>query len=147
MNVILKKAIVDLGRYGDTIKVARGYARNYLIPKGIAVEATPGNLNQFNAEKSAYMKKEEHRVEAARKLSEGLSAVELAFQRKAGEEDRLFGSVTSHDVEKALKEKGYEVERSWIMLPEPIKKLGSYTVEIRLHHEVAAQIKVEVEKE
>ena len=145
MEVILKKDVIDLGRFGDIVRVTRGYARNYLIPRGFAVEATPGNKSQLNAEKGAYLRKEDVRKGSAQRLGAEVSALTLTFQTKAGEDEKLFGSVTVHDIEKELATRGYHlVEKSWILLQEPIKKLGSYAVEIKLHPEVTVSIKVEV---
>lgn len=148
MKVILKQETSELGAYGDIVTVARGHARNYLIPKGLAVEATPGNLRQFEAEKDAFFKKLAARKEELEKLSGELSAVTLTFTRKVGEDEKLFGSVTVHDIEDGLKGKGFDkVERKSILMAEPIKQLGVHTVEIKLHPEVTASISVEVVKE
>ncbi len=145
MKVILKKEVVDIGGYGETVKVARGYARNYLIPKGLAVEATPGNLKQLDAEREAYHGKLAAQKEAADKLAGELEAVSLSFERKVGEDDKLFGSVTTHDIEEALKSKGLQnVEKKDITLEEPVKKIGSYTAAVKLHQEVSVKIKLEV---
>ncbi len=148
MEVILKKDITNLGKYGDTLKVAPGYARNYLIPGGMAVAATPGNLKQFNAEKEAYLKKEAEKKAAAEKSASELEGVVLSFQRKTSEEEKLFGSVTSADIEKALHEKGFKsIEKKQIHIIEPIKQLGTHDVEIKLHGGVSAKITAEVNKQ
>jgi len=149
MEIILKKDIDNLGSYGDTLKVARGYARNYLIPKGLAVAATSGNIRQFNAEKDAYLKKEEQRRAEAEKLASEVNGVELSFARKTSdEEEKIFGSVTSADIEKGLKAKGFNsIDKKHIVIPEPIKKLGTHEVEIRLHGGVKASITLEVVKQ
>ena len=147
MNVIIRGQVENLGKFGDVVKVADGYARNFLIPKGLAKAATPGNIKQANAEKDAFVRKEAARLEDARKLALSLSAVTLGFARKAGEDERLFGSVTSHDIEEALKAKGYKVDRREISLKEPIKKIGIHTVSVKLHPEVTASITVDVVKE
>ncbi len=148
MKVILKKEVADIGGYGETVKVARGYARNYLIPKGFAIEATPGNLRQLDAEREAYMGKVAAHKEAAEKLANELEAVSLSFERKVGEDEKLFGSVTTHDIEEALKSRGFQhVEKRDITLEEPVKKIGSYTVAVKLHPEVSAKIKLEVVEE
>lgn len=147
MIVILKKEVENLGRFGDQVKVAEGYARNYLIPKGIAVEASAGNLKQFEAEKEAYLKKAAVKKAAAEKLKASIDAVSLSFARKAGEDERLFGSVTAHDIEDALKAKGFSVEKKDIRLDEPIKTLGLHTVAVRLLTDVSASVQVTVSKE
>ncbi len=147
MIVILKKEVENLGRFGDQVKVAEGYARNYLIPKGIAVEASAGNQKQFEAEKEAYLKKAAVKKAAAEKLKASIDAVSLSFARKAGEDERLFGSVTAHDIEEALKAKGFSVEKKDIRLDEPIKTLGLHTVAVRLLTDVSASVQVTVSKE
>ncbi len=147
MKVILKTEVENLGSFGAQVRVAQGYARNYLIPKGLAVEATPGNINQFNAEKEAYLKKAQARKEKAEKLKGELEAISLAFTRKAGEDEKLFGSVTVHDIESGLSSKGFEIERKNILLEEPIKAVGQYAVAVKLHPEVTATVQVGVAKE
>lgn len=147
MKVILKSEVENLGSFGDQVKVALGYARNYLIPKGIAIEATPGNINQFNAEKEAYMKKAQVRKEGAEKLRAAIEATTLSFTRKAADDDKLFGSVTVHDIESELASKGFKIERKHIHLEEPIKSAGQFTVKVKLHPEVSAEVQIEVAKE
>jgi large subunit ribosomal protein L9 len=147
MKVIIKQSVPSLGTFGDIVKVADGYARNYLIPRGFAVEATRGNLSQFEAERAAWEKKADKIKQEAEEFGKELEAVELSFPRKAGEDDKLFGSVTSIDVHAALKEKGFEIDKKDILLDEPIKKLGVHTVGIKLHPEVTPNIKVWVVKE
>ncbi len=148
MEVILKTDSTELGRYGETVRVKRGYARNYLIPKGLAVEAGPGNMKQFNAEKEAYLKKMDAKKADAEKLSTEIGGVSLTFQRKSSDEEKIFGSVTAHDIETEIRAKGYKgLDRKDILLDEPIKKLGEHEVQIRLHPEVIVSIKVEVVKE
>lgn len=147
MKVILKTEVENLGPYGTEVKVAPGYARNYLIPKGHAVEATPGNRRQFNAEKDAYLKKMQAKKEQAEKRKAEIEAVSLAFTRKAAEDGRLFGSVTVHDIESELSSKGFKIERKDIRLEEPIKAVGESTVKIKLHSEVIAEVKVAVAAE
>ena len=145
MKVILKKDMSSLGGYGEVVSAARGYARNYLIPRGIAIEATPGNLRQLDSERDAYVKKVSAMAADAEKLAAELGAVSLSFERKAGEDDKLFGSVTTHDIEEALKSKGFaSIERKAITLGEPIKTLGAHLASVKLHPEVSASVKVEV---
>lgn len=147
MIVILKNEVDNLGVFGAQVKVADGYARNYLIPNGLAVPATPGNLKQFEAEKEAFMKKAALKLQKAEQVKTGLEGVSLNFARKAADDDRLFGSVTAHDIEEALKEKGFQVEKKDILLGEPIKHLGQSTVTVKVHSKVTADITVEVVKE
>lgn len=145
MKVILKKDMSSLGGYGEVVNAARGYARNYLIPRGIAIEATPGNLRQLDSERAAYVKKVAAKVADAEKLVAELEAVSLSFERKAGEDSKLFGSVTTHDIEEALKAKGFaSIDRKAITLGEPIKTVGTHAASVKLHPEVSASIKVEV---
>lgn len=147
MKVILRKEVDNLGSFGEQVKVAEGYARNYLIPQGLAVPATEGNLRQFEAEREAYQKKEDARLDKAQKLKADLEAASLSFTRKTGEDERLFGSVTAHDIEEALKAKGFKTERKDIKLEEPIKTIGQFTVAVKLHPRVAASVTVNVVKE
>ncbi len=144
MKVLLKKSIEQLGNYGDAVTVAGGFGRNYLIPKGFAILATPGNIRQLNSEKEAYLKKEAAKRADAQKAADKLSEVSLSFTKKVGEEGKLFGYVTAHDIEVELKGKGFELERKSIHLEEHIKTLGSHTVSIKIASEVNAEIKVEV---
>lgn len=147
MIVILKNEVDNLGVFGAQVRVADGYARNYLIPNGLAVPATPGNLKQFEAEKEAFLKKAALKLQKAEQVKTGLEGVSLNFARKAADDDRLFGSVTAHDIEEALKEKGFSVEKRDILLGEPIKHLGQSTVTVKVHSKVTADITVEVVKE
>jgi len=147
MIVILKNEIDNLGAFGAQVKVSDGYARNYLIPKGLAVPATPGNLKQFEAEKEAFLKKAALTLKNAEELKASLEGVTLKFTRKAADDERLFGSVTAHDIETALKEKGFQVERKDILLDEHIKHLGQSAVTVKVHSKVTADITVEVSKE
>ena len=145
MKIVLRENIDQLGRRGDVVKVASGYGRNYLLPKGLAYLATPGTLQQVRAESR---KKEVHEAQergAARSLAEGLGALgPLTFSKKAGEEDALYGSVTTGEIAEALEQKGFAIERRRIVLSAPIKTLGSHAVSVRLYHDVTAEIAVEV---
>ncbi|MBI5343847.1 MAG: 50S ribosomal protein L9, partial [Deltaproteobacteria bacterium] len=121
---------------------------NYLLPRKIAVEATPSCQRQFEAQKDAHIRKEQAAKEKAEALRAGLEGVILNFARKAGEDERLFGSVTAHDIEDALKKRGFQsVEKKDILLHEPIKRIGLHAVDVRLHHEVMANLKLDVVKE
>lgn len=148
MEVILKKDnILSLGKVGDIIKVADGYARNYLIPQGIAVTATRQNLKIWENEKKGIEKKLLKLKDDSEKLREKLEDVVLKFVRKAGGDDKLFGSVTSMDIGENLTGQGFSVDRKKIVLNEPIKAVGEYQVPVKLHHEITAHIRVVVEKE
>jgi large subunit ribosomal protein L9 len=147
MNIIMRKHVENLGNFGDVVKVAEGYARNYLIPRGLAVVASPANIGQLNAEKEAFVRKEKLRKDKAEKYKAELDALKLSFAKKAGEDERLFGSVTSHDIEEAIKQKGFKVDKKEIILKEPIKTIGLHTVSVKLHPEVIANITIDVTKE
>ena len=147
MEIILKEDISSLGRLGEVIKVANGYARNYLLPQGIAVEATKRNLKIWENEKQGVERKLFQLKDDAGKLCEKLEGVVLKFIRKAGADDKLFGSVTSMDIEDCLKGQGITLDRRKIILSDPIKAIGEYTVAAKLHQDITANIKVVVEKE
>jgi len=147
MQIVLKEDIDKLGRRGEIVKVADGYARNYLLPFGKALPATAGNLKVIEREKRRYvvmLTKEKEENEALAGRIQGLS---LTLVRKVGESDVLYGSVTSGDVAEALSKEGVVVDKRRIQLSEPIKSLGIYTIPIRLHPKVTAEVKVWVVKE
>ncbi|RMG72375.1 MAG: 50S ribosomal protein L9 [Nitrospirae bacterium] len=147
MKVILKEDVDRLGSMGDIVNVKPGYARNYLIPRNLAVEANPRNIKEFEHYKRTLQQKAERIKNAAQILADKISSTPLVIKVKAGEEDKLFGSVTSIDIEKALKDKGFEIDRKTILLDEPIKRLGEYKVKVKLHRDVTAEITLQVEKE
>ena len=147
MDVVLKEDIENLGHMGEVVKVKDGYARNYLLPRGLVVLANKKNLKGLEHEQRMIAQRREHLTKEAQGISERLSQVSLQFAVKVGEEGRLFGSVTNMDIEKALKEKGIEVERRRIVLEDPIKQVGDYEVPIRLRPEVMPTIKVRVVSE
>lgn len=147
MEIILKKDTPSLGKLGNVVNVADGYARNYLIPHGVGIEATPKNLKLLEKEIKIWQKKAEKQREEAQKLAQELEQLSLSFARKAGEEDKIFGSVTSLDIEEKIKESGIQIDRKKIHLEEPIKALGIFTVPVKLHTEVTANLKVCVVKE
>ena len=147
MEVVLKEDIENLGHMGDVVKVKDGYARNYLLPRGLVVLADKKNLKALEHEQRMIAQRRERLTKEAHGISETLSRVSLKFAVKVGEEGRLFGSVTNMDIEKALKEKGFEVERRRIVLQDPIKQVGDYEVPIRLRPEVMPSIKVRVVSE
>jgi large subunit ribosomal protein L9 len=144
MEVILKEDVIKLGHRGDVVKVADGYGRNYLLPGKLAIEANAANkvvIEQMKA--SAVRKSAKEKVEAEQ-LATQLSAVELVFERKVGEHDHLFGSVTSGDIAHELELKGYKIDRRKISLEDPLKTIGEYHVPVKLHREVTSHVKVTV---
>ena len=143
MEVILREAVEKLGHPGDVVKVSPGFARNYLLPRGIAYEATPGNLKRIAQEKERLEAAENARIAAAQEYANKLEQVSLTFSARVGDEGKLFGSVTSADIQHQLETQGFpEVEKRMIDLPEPIRALGVYKVPIRLHADVKPEIKV-----
>lgn len=146
-EVILRRDIEGLGRIGAVVSVASGYARNYLIPKNLAYIASAGNLKRIESDKRLAAQMAEKEKAEARELAARIGELSLTFQVKVGEEERLYGSVTSQDIGEELERQGYEIDRRRIHLEEPIKQLGVYSVDIRLHPEVNAELKVWVVKE
>jgi large subunit ribosomal protein L9 len=144
VQVILSEDVPSLGRPGDVVKVRAGYARNYLLPRGLAVEANSKNLRAFEHQKGLAMLRREANKGQALKLKQQLEALALTISANAGEEGKLFGSVTNIDIERALRERGFDIERRKIMLAEPIKQLGEFTVPVRLDPEVEASVKLTV---
>ncbi len=144
MKVVLLETIEGLGSVGQEVKVKDGYARNYLIPKGLALTATDSNIKAFKDKIQARIKSEAKSREHAEKLSEELASVTLKFEAKSGQEGKLFGSVTSSDIFEALKEKGFEVDKKKIVLNDAIRHVGIHEVAVRLFPEVTSTIKVEV---
>ena len=144
MKVILLEDVETLGKLGDTVNVKDGYARNYLIPRNLALQATTRNLKAHAHKLMDIERRKEKIVDDARSLADKVAGVSLTFTRKTGEKGRLFGSVTNMDIAQALSEKGFEVDRKDIHLPEPIKGLGEFDVQIKLHHDVTPQVKITV---
>ncbi|RQW78361.1 MAG: 50S ribosomal protein L9 [Geobacter sp.] len=144
MQVILKENIETLGHIGDIVKVAPGYARNYLLPRGLALEATARNAKALDHAKRQMQYKKDKVLEQARQFAARIEALELVLPHQAGEEGKLFGSVTNMELADRLKEKGVEVDRKKIALAEPIRQLGEFTVGIKVHPEVVANLKVNV---
>ncbi len=144
MKVILLEKLDKLGNKGDIVEVADGYARNYLIPRKLAIAATPSNLKAWEAEQRLKRSKEEKLKAKAQKLANRINKTTVTINVKVGEEGKLFGAVSSIDILNALREKGIEIEKGMILLEEPIRGLGKYDVEIRLHPEVRANLKVVV---
>ena len=144
VQVILSEEVTNLGRPGDVVKVRAGDARNFLLPRKLAVEANPKNLREFEHAKGVAMLKREALKQKASGLKARIEALTLAINARAGEEGKLFGSVTNIDIERALREQGVEVDRRRIALAEPIKQLGDFTVTVKLESEVEAHLKVNV---
>lgn len=147
MKVILRKNFEQLGKVGDIVTVKDGYARNYLIPRQIAYQATKGNIRALEEEKKQILKKEAKELEAAQALAAELEKVSVTIPVKVGEEDKIFGTVTSQMIADALKEKGYDLDKRKIEITEPIKSLGIYSVSIKLHPNVTATVKTWVVRE
>ena len=147
MEVILREEIDNLGRRGDVVKVASGYARNYLLPKRLAVAANDSNKKIVEQERQAHLRREAKQVTEAQDLGKMMATVEVTIAQKAGENDQLFGSVTSQDIAAALEKAGYTIDRRKVSLAEPIKSLGDYTVTVKLHREVTIELPVHVVKE
>ena len=147
MKVILKEDVSNLGKIGDMVAVADGYGRNYLLPRGLAVEASTRNVKILEHQKKVIKAKIQKQKSGAELLANKLSSVSCTVAKKAGEEDKLFGSVTTKDIEEALKTEGFSIDRKQILLEEPIKRLGVYSVTIKIHPEVTTEVKVWVVKE
>ena len=144
MEVILRDHVENVGKRGEVVKVANGYARNYLLPRKLALLATPGNMKQIERERVKLDAKESEEKGAAEAIAARMAAVEVVITRRVGETEVLYGSVTTADIAEALGEQGFETDKRKIGLREPIKKLGEYTVPIRLHREVIVSMPVKV---
>ncbi len=147
MQIILQEDVEKLGNRGELVEVAAGYARNFLLPRKLALEATPGNMKRLEKMRVAFAKKEATEKDAAQRLAEALAGVSLILSRKAGENDQLFGSVTTGDISEALAAQGYTIEKRKIALTDPIKLVGEYEIPLKLHREVTANVKLAVTKE
>ena len=147
MDVILRQAVEKLGAPGDVVKVSAGYARNYLLPHGVAVEATPGNRKRIEQERARLEAAENTRRDKAQEIAKQIEQISLTFSARVGEEGKLFGSVTAADLHQQLEAQGVKIERRQIELQEPIKALGVYRVAIKLHADVKPEIKVWVIKQ
>ncbi|CAN5915034.1 50S ribosomal protein L9 [soil metagenome] len=147
MEIILRQAVESLGHPGDVVTVKNGYARNFLLPRGFAFEATPGNLKRINAERSRLVAAENDRRGTASELAKKLEEVQLTFSARVGEEGKLFGSVTSSDIAEQLAAQGFNIEKRLIDLHDPIKALGVYRVPVKLHADVKPEIRVWVIKQ
>jgi large subunit ribosomal protein L9 len=144
MKVILIENVPSLGKAGDIVLVAEGYGRNFLIPKKVALEATPANLRHLDQQKETFLQRATKEKQTAEALAARIEQVSCTLSRPAGESEKLFGSVTTQDLQKYLQEQGISLDRRKIHMPSPIKTLGSYTVSLKLHPEVTAQMKVNV---
>lgn len=147
MKVILTENIPNLGQIGDIVKVAPGYARNYLFPKGLALEASSAKIRELEHHKRLLAQKKERVRRQMLSVAEKLNETTLSFARKVIEEDKLYGSVTTSDIQKALQDKGFDLDKRFILLDQPIKQLGEFTVPIKVDAEITANITVLVSKE
>jgi large subunit ribosomal protein L9 len=147
MQIILREDIDKLGHRGDIVTVKPGYARNFLLPRKLAVEATQGNLKAIERIRTSLAKKTATEIEAAQKQAELLNGISLKFTRKTGENDQMFGSVTSADIAEGLAAQGFKIDKRQVQLAEPVKIIGESQVTIKVFRDVTAQIKVTVEKE
>ena len=147
MKVILKNDVRNLGSYGDEVEVADGYGRNYLIPKGLALQATDQNKTVIDRKEKILLTRLEKDKTEAESIVNQLLAEEICFKRKAGESDKIFGSVTSHDIAEFLNAKGFNIDKRKILLDDPIKNLGSFTVSIKIHPDVPCTLSIKVDKE
>ena len=147
MEVILKEDVAKLGSRGDVVKVAEGYGRNFLLPRKLAIEASSGTKQVIEQMRAAALRRSAKEKAQAEELSKQFDGVSVSFQRRSGEHDQLFGSVTSGDLAEALEKKGFNLDRRKIQLHEPLKTLGEFTVPVKLHKDVTAHLKVVIEKD
>jgi len=147
MEVILRDHVEHLGNRGEIVKVADGYARNYLLPRKLALLATEGNKKRVERERKQFEAVEAEQRSAAEAIAARLTAIDVAIARRVGENDTLYGSVTNADIAEALKEKGFDLDRRKILLPDALKALGEVTVPVKLHRDVTAQLRVQVVRE
>lgn len=147
MEVILKEDVAKLGSRGDVVKVAEGFGRNYLLPRKLAIEASVGNKAVIEQMKAASVRRSAKEKAGAEALAKQFEGVSVSFQRRSGEHEQLFGSVTSGDIAEVLAKKGFDIDRRKIQLHEPLKTLGEFTVPIKLHKDVTTHLRVIIEKE
>ena len=147
MEVILKEDVPKLGARGEVVKVAEGYGRNFLLPKKLAIEANAANKKVIEQMKAAAVRRSAKEKSQAEELAKQFDGLSVSFQRRSGEHDQLFGSVTSGDVADALERKGFNLDRRKIQLHEPLKTLGEFTIPVKLHKDVTAHLRVVIEKE
>src|SRR6185295_6288960 len=143
-QVLLREDIDNLGARGEIVRVKAGYARNYLLPRNLAVQATASNVKQIEQERAALLKKEVKERAGAEAQAESLRKLSLSFERKVGEHGLLYGSVTTMDIAEALKDRGFEIDRRKISLSEPLKHTGEFSVNVRLHREVIIELPVTI---
>jgi large subunit ribosomal protein L9 len=147
MKVVLKDDIKNIGKLGQIVDVADGYARNYLVPRGLAIEANTKNVKALEHEKRIIEDKAKKVKNSAQELSNKISAMNFTIKAKAGDEGKLFGSVTTMDIAELLQKEGIEIDKKKISLDEPIKRLGSYSVNVKLHPEISTQFNIQVVQE
>lgn len=147
MKVILKEDVKSVGDMGHIVDVADGFARNYLVPKGLAIEANVKNMRSLEHEKKVIQEKAKKAKMSAQDLSNSIASMDIVIKSKAGEEGKLFGSVTTMDIAEQLKNQGFEIDKKKISMDEPIKRLGTYAVSIKLHPEISTQVNVQVVEE
>ncbi len=144
MKVILKDDIENLGDIGEVVDVANGYARNYLFPRGLAVEANPKSIKQFEHVKRTMAAKIEKVKKEKQSVADKISEIKLSFKAKAGDDGKLFGSITNMDIQKELSAQGVDIDRKKIIINEPIKRTGEYDIQIKLHSDIIANVKTEI---
>lgn len=147
MKLILREDVENLGKIGQIVEVAGGYGRNYLLPRGLAVKASTKNVREQEHQKKLIQARMDRQKKDAQEMAGSLDSVSCTISRKTGEDEKLYGSVTSRDIEEALREEGVSIDRKLILLEEPLKKLGVYTVPVKLHADVTGSVKVWVVKE
>ena len=147
MKVILREDVRSLGRAGEVVNVSDGYARNFLFPKQFALEANTKNLKEFEHNKKVILEKTAKIKASVKSLADQMAAVSITIKAKSGEDEKLFGSVTNMDIAEALAAQGYEIDKKKIVIDEPIKRLGEYSVSIKLHPDVSTEVKVHVVQE
>ena len=147
MKVILTKDLENLGRAGALVEVKTGYGRNYLLPRKLALLATEKNIRQLEHQKSGILARASKEKQNMTQMAQRLSAIEVKFTRKTGAENKLFGSVTNKDIHEQLAAQGYQIERKQIHLPEPLKEVGTHEVQVKLHSDVTAKLRVTIASE
>ena len=147
MEVILREHVDNLGKRGEIVKVADGYARNFLLPRKLALPVTEGNKKHIERERKNVEAREAEEKSQAEAIAARLASLDIAFQRRVGDTEQLYGSVTSGDIADLLKGKGFDIDRRKLILPEPLKALGAHTVNLKLHREVTVPLKVTIAKE
>jgi len=147
MKVLLTENLESVGQIGDLVNVAPGYARNFLLPKGLAMEATGKNVSQLEHKKRLLAQKREAHRQAMLSIAEKLNSVTISMRRKVAEEDKLYGSVSAVDIDKALANMGFDLPRKAILIEQPIKQLGEFTVTVRIDTSISANVRLVIEKE